>query len=645
MVEKTLEQLRRAFPNGQLGDGWYKLDTCPECGTVGKCAVSVHGNNIGGASCFHKPNGQDHNSEATAKVYAAIDSNTPWKPSAAPAPTANSGWGYSEAQLRRAEANIEKAATFLAERGISMEWAKRKRFGVEDDRIVMPSFYEGELVSVKMRQLVVLSKATKWKKHNRDKGTHILFNRETLSDGGWGVPLYFIESQLDCAMLESRGKRAVSVEDAGHKLCEADIAALREWVGPIIFVPDNEASRKGTSCMLGIAEALGIADEAECINVPIQPGESKSDLGQLYARDPENFDAALDALPLVPLWRSTFKSVGELEQGEPRQLITGGMVMEGINLNAAPSGVCKTWVQLAMSKALISGNPLFGFAPFAVPERQHVIYLIPEASEKSFRRRCEKMGIELGGEYFLCRTMKQGVLKLDDPALLAAIRKWQPVVFLDTYIRFMPQGTDENSSGDNARGLAEQTFNIIRLGAGAVVAAHHSPKSITQANDKGRYVTREMTLENMVRGTGDIGAMLDNAIGYRHADSDSCPEYLKESHGLTRVVVQNLKDREGITGPEEFIIQGRPHIDTVGDFRVLTEEELPADLPERLAGILEKGDPAEVRKSKSALAKAAGVGRTHMPEPKGWYWREKGKTTGEYVKGRRPEPGEMGFEG
>lgn len=623
--KRTCEQLRRAFPNGRLDGDWYKL-SCPVCGGD-KCAVRIEGSHIGGVSCFHKPGGQDHNSEATALIYEAMDGATISRPiAAAPAPTANSGWGYSESQLRKAEANIEQAAEFLAGRGISMEVAKRLRFGVDDDRIVMPTFYEGELVNVKMRQLVVLSKATKWRKHNRDKGTHVLFNRETLHDGGWGEPLWVVESQLDAAMLISHNKRAVSVEDAGHKLNEQDKEAIRNWAGRILFAPDSDG--QGTACMLRFAEELGIED-AECVRPPCK------DLGELYADAPANFDEQLAALASTPtpLWRATFRSVIELEQGDTRQYIKGGMVMEGSNFNAAPSGVCKTWVQLCEAKALTSGKPLFGYAPFSVPERQHVIYLIPEATERAFRKRLEKVGIEQHGEWFLCRTMKQGILRLDDPALLAAIKAWRPIVFLDTYIRFMPHEADENSAGDNSRGLAEMTFNLMRIGAGAVVAAHHAPKSITAANDKGRYVTKDMTLENMLRGSGDIGAMSDSAIGFRHADSEDDSGYLKESKDLTRIYVHPLKPREGIS-PDDFIIQGRPYLDTFGDFRVLTEaEESSADLLKRAARLLE--EQKELRTSKRQLGQALGVGGNRLLDrgnPPGWRWNVITKTSGEFVR-------------
>jgi len=72
--------------------------------------------------------------------------------------------------------------------------------------------------------------------------------------------------------------------------------------------------------------------------------------------------------------------------------------------------------------------------------------------------------------------------------------------------------------------------------------SHHSPKSFEKLN----YVT----LENMLRGSGDIGAMLSLAWGFRLLDRGE----------QTRVQVENLKPRDCEALPP-FQILGRPHID------------------------------------------------------------------------------------
>jgi hypothetical protein len=96
-----------------------------------------------------------------------------------------------------------------------------------------------------------------------------------------------------------------------------------------------------------------------------------------------------------------------------------------------------------------------------------------------------------------------GHLKLDDEDLNECIPG--SVVFLDTAIRFL-EG-DENSSRD-VRAFADTIFGLLKRGAESVVLLHHSPK------DSGD----NMTLENSMRGSGDMGAFLACCWGTKLQD-------------------------------------------------------------------------------------------------------------------------------
>jgi hypothetical protein len=93
-------------------------------------------------------------------------------------------------------------------------------------------------------------------------------------------------------------------------------------------------------------------------------------------------------------------------------------------------------------------------------------------SERAFRVRMEKMKIE---QDFLCRTAKDGMIELNDPGLLAAIRDLKPVVFLDTIIRFS-KASDENDAAQN-RDLAKAIASLLHAGVRGVVGLHHSTKA------------------------------------------------------------------------------------------------------------------------------------------------------------------------
>lgn len=109
---------------------------------------------------------------------------------------------------------------------------------------------------------------------------------------------------------------------------------------------------------------------------------------------------------------------------------------------------------------------------------------------------------------------------LNDPLLLEAARGAD--VFLDTAVRFMDG--DENSASDH-RTFAETLFRLLAAGARTVTGAHHSPKG---------FENREaITLDNALRGSGDIGPMLSTAWAVRQTD-----------FATNRIYVKNVKPRD-----------------------------------------------------------------------------------------------------
>jgi hypothetical protein len=250
-------------------------------------------------------------------------------------------------------------------------------------------------------------------------------------------------------------------------------------------------------------------------------------------------------------------------------LIENILIAEGATMLVSLSGVGKTWLALAMAKALTTGKPFLG--RFKVPTIVPVVYLVPEMGSRAIRKRAEAMRLP-DSENFLVRTLKEGVTSLKSPYLVAMIGEMKPVLFLDTAIRFIGNA-DENSSTESSAGLVAMTFELVRLGARAVVLLHHAPKTFAKQ--------RDMTLENAVRGTGDFGAMCEVVWGIRHEKRwdgrNEDKKYSKESMALTRLEVDCLKGRDIPDVADLFTIQGRPYLDKTGDFAFLKYGDMEMD--------------------------------------------------------------------
>ena len=119
----------------------------------------------------------------------------------------------------------------------------------------------------------------------------------------------------------------------------------------------------------------------------------------------------------------------------------------------------------------------------------------------------------VGSRLFVQTLSAKNPLRLADPRLLKAAEGAN--VFLDTAVRFM-QG-DENDASEQ-RAFSASLFNLQAAGALTIAGAHHSPKVFSKDN--------VMTLENVLRGSGDIGAMLCTAWGLEQIDAATNSIYI-----------------------------------------------------------------------------------------------------------------------
>lgn len=131
---------------------------------------------------------------------------------------------------------------------------------------------------------------------------------------------------------------------------------------------------------------------------------------------------------------------------------------------------------------------------------------------------------------------------------------------------------DENSASEAAKGLSEDFFALIRAGAKSVLALFHAPKSFSAQSS--------MSLESMIRGSSEFGAMLAAAWGIKQIDP-----------ATNTVHIENLKARD-FDPCQPFELVGRPAIDETGDFQLFTQ---PGDCEELRRANVKRADGRDDR--------------------------------------------------
>jgi hypothetical protein len=225
--------------------------------------------------------------------------------------------------------------------------------------------------------------------------------------------------------------------------------------------------------------------------------------------------------------------------------IKGWLQADGITMIGGLAGHGKTLVGLSTVKALLTGEPLFGHEPFEVNRSKRVIYLCPEVGMSPLVHRLKLFRLDRFVEEgtLLYRSLSSEPVPITDERLLRAAEGAD--VFLDTAVRFMDG--DENGVQEQ-RVFATNLFALIKAGARTVTGLHHSPKAFEKVEF--------MTLENALRGSGDVGAMLSTAWAVRMTEPLTTELYIK-----------NVKPRD-FEPCQPFSLTGRPYLDETGDFKM-----------------------------------------------------------------------------
>jgi hypothetical protein len=288
-------------------------------------------------------------------------------------------------------------------------------------------------------------------------------------------------------------------------------------------------------------------------------------------------------------WRELFHTYEDFLNAPPLRFAIEGFAQEaGIGLIGGLVGQGKTLLMLAMVQAMLEQSPLFGCKLFEVPRpAERVLYLIPESAIGPFWSRIKLFHLEehVRADRLLVRTLSsKEQVSLTDPRILKAAEGAD--IVLDTAVRFF---NGPENDAESSRLFADTLFRLLAAGARTITGAHHAPKGFENQD--------RMTLENVLRGSGDIGAMLSTCWDIRQVDA-----------ATNRIYVENLKARD-FQPCGAFVLEGRPHLDLTGHFKMVEEPGAAGELKDylhlRSAGAPSTPDKAE-KLEKAIEMRAAG---------------------------------------
>ena len=380
---------------------------------------------------------------------------------------------------------------------------------------------------------------------------------------GVRLVLYHLKEVLDAerVIIVEGEKDVETLRDLGFTATTSAMGA-KSWrveyadflVGKQVFIiPDNDEA--GEKYLDDVARSC--YGKAKSIRVAKLPAQYKDVSDWAAPREAITLllEGAAEWVDKPPdKWREMFHTFDDFENAPPLSFsIEGFLQNDSINAIAGLPGHGKTLAALSVCRALLlDSEKLWNFFPI-VEHAERIIYLIPESTITPFKHRLKLFGLYdlVRNERLLIRTLSKGPTpELDDKKLLYAAKK--SVVIVDTAIRFVGEA-DDNSASEMARGLSEDLMKLLRAEARMILALFHSVKAAGMMN--------VMNLENMIRGSGEMGAILATAWGLKQIEARS-----------NTIFVQNLKPRDfEPCGPFELI--GRPDIDQAGDFRMLKKPD------------------------------------------------------------------------
>ena len=337
--------------------------------------------------------------------------------------------------------------------------------------------------------------------------------------------IWLTEGETDAIVLRARGLDSFAItKGAATGLTPAQIEALRgRGVGRIVVAFDGDpAGRDGASEQVASIVATGL-DVATAYPPSYDPltGSGK-DWRDWHRAGAGTLPEPLDATP-PPFFISQAEALTiaarDVQWVVPHLIAEGDKVMI-----AGPQKALKTYLALALTRALATGGEFLGRPEWTVERRRRVAFIEEEGSPSLFFRRVAKLGDVPDDQ--VAWAHRRGFKFTDEAAVSALIERllaFDPAAAIFDPMQRMTPGVDENDAGKT--GVVWDAIQRIQLALPqmAVIVIHH-------ANKQARLSWESIRGSSRHAGEVDLGIFVE-----------------KEGEDLLRLVVDG-RDVPTVTG-------------------------------------------------------------------------------------------------
>ncbi|MBI4345922.1 MAG: AAA family ATPase [Elusimicrobia bacterium] len=345
---------------------------------------------------------------------------------------------------------------------------------------------------------------------------------------GWRV--YVTEGEKDADAITALGLMGTTAPFGAGKWRSEYAAALTG--AEVVVVADKDGP--GREHARAVARSCSrLARSVRVLELPgehvkdasdwISAGGTRAQLEALASAAPENASAALrDEVPAERIRRLAFRSAPEFAATTPEAppwVLNGYIARNAIaEIGGKIKIAGKTTLALAMSRAIVSGDPFAG----RQTERTGILYLT-EQPAASFREALERGGL-LDEERFTVLSWHDAIGVKWSSVVAQAVEECKVreagVLFVDTLSQWAGiRGDGENSAGEALEALAPLQEAAGRHGL-AVVVLRHSRKAGGDVGDD-------------TRGSSAFAGAVDIVLSLRRADGNAEPN-IRVLHGLSR---------------------------------------------------------------------------------------------------------------